>query len=107
MLASMSVADRDDGSLEIRGAELHHRSSVGRVRLDGMRQLGGQLLHRPRVLVNPEHLVVEADELARESAAEAAQADHDELTLSSQRWVAPRRSGSGARALATPGQRRA
>ena len=54
---------------------------VRRVGLDDVREDAGELLDGLRVDVDAEHLVAHADEGLRETAAEAAEPDDDELSV--------------------------
>ena len=74
-------ADRDDGGLELARPELAHGALVRRVGLDHVGEDAGELLDVLRVDVDAEHLVAHADEGLRETAAEAAQPDDDELPV--------------------------
>ncbi len=72
-------ADRDDRRLELARAELAHGPLVRRVRLDNVREDAREFLDELRVGVDAEHLVAHADKGRRETTAEAAQPDDDEL----------------------------
>ena len=81
MLASISVPMATTAVSNSPGAELAHGALVRRVGLDDVGEDAGELLDVLRVGVDAQHLVAHADEGLRETAAEAAQPDDDELPV--------------------------
>ena len=71
-------ADRDDGDLEVLGADLLEGVDVLRIGLHGVGHPLGPLLHEVEALVDREHLAIEAVELAGARGPEPAESDHQD-----------------------------
>ena len=70
-------SDADDGDREVLGTDLAEGVDAARIRLNGVGDPLGPLLHESRVLVDGEDLAVESMELTRGRRAEAPQTDDE------------------------------
>src|SRR5690606_33509026 len=94
------AADRDDRDLEVLGADLAQRVDRSGVGLHGVGDALGPLLHERHVLVDREHVTVQALQLSRGRGAEASEADDEHRSVVgdplNQRWASPRGGGRAA-----------
>lgn len=79
MESLMVCADGDDGRVKVMHADGVQGGLVGRVGLDGLRDIGRDLLDERVVPVGGHHLVAQLRQAFRQAAAKAAQAQDKKL----------------------------